>query len=131
MIARPSSSCRSPTRRRARAARQRSSVKLDALHRVELAAVLEVEPHVQVARPAAAARAHRHPPPADERPQPERARRQVGDPQPGVERVLDRAADEVAADDDDATQRAGRHDRPPRPGEIAARSNAFSMIFPR
>ncbi len=93
-----------------------SSERFDALHGVQLAAAVEVEPDVQVLDLAAAARSQRVLPAADERTQPERARRQVRDAQPRVERVLERAADEAAGEDEERDQHARRDDRPPRSG---------------
>ena len=52
------------------------------------------------------------------------------DAQPRVERVLHRAADEAAGEDEQATSTPGGTIAHHAPAEIAARSNAFSIIFP-
>ena len=85
-----SSSCRSRTRRPARAARPRASAKRHALDGVQLAAARQVEPDVAGPRPRAGrSRRSLLAPRPGARQHPEAPHREVADPQPRVERVLD------------------------------------------
>ena len=107
-------------------------VEADALHGVQLAALGQVEPDVQVANLERGSSARRPPFASGERPARRKLRgAKVRDLQPRVQRVLDRLAEQEAAHDHERRRTARRDDRPPGAGgDRRARSKASSMMLP-